>query len=186
VHAVDCEAELWRIMHATLLDPDYLSGGLQAGLAQHQEADRIRSERMAAIETQLTQQRRRLEAHVDKFVQAGDGEFAATIRRRADDIEALITQLTAQRAELAAVRSDGLSVEEATAITTIADEIRAGLDQATSEERRHLIELFDVRGTVHLDPNGIKLGRKHRFRIEWQARIPLRDRAGQFQNWYAT
>jgi hypothetical protein len=60
------------------------------------------------------------------------------------------------------------------------------MEIATTEERRQLIEKLDVRGAVFLDrEKGIKLSR-HRtnlFRIEWHARIPLCDSAGQFNNW---
>jgi hypothetical protein len=45
-------------------------------------------------------------------------------------------------------------------------------------ERRHLLELLDVRGTVYRDQDGpqtVRLGRIHRHRIDWQAR-PRRKR----------
>jgi hypothetical protein len=47
------------------------------------------------------------------------------------------------------------------------------LDEATPVERRQLLETLRLRGRVLADPKGLPLGRCNRFKIEWEARIPL-------------
>jgi len=70
-------------------------------------------------------------------------------------------------------RGDGLSETEVAAITRFAETARAGLEAATPEDRRRLYETLRLRARVAVDPTGTRLGRRNRFRIEWQAAIPL-------------
>jgi site-specific DNA recombinase len=181
VHAVDLEAELWRIVEVTLLDPAYLMAGLDAGVAHHQEADRIRGDRMATIDRELIKARAHMTNLVDKLAEGGI--FGDAVRSKADELERTITGLERQKHELSEAPSAGLSPEDATAIQAFASEIRAGLAHATTAERRTLIELLDIRAAVFLADDGVKLGRKYRFRIEWAARIPLGDSVSPLNNW---
>ncbi len=68
-----------------------------------------------------------------------------------------------------------LSADEASAIESLAAEVRDGLTLATPAERRQLFELLRVQGTVHRDPDGVRLGRKWTFRIDWEGAIQLSD-----------
>jgi hypothetical protein len=180
VHAVDLEAELWRLLRATLLDPDALQIGLDAAQAQYAETDRLRQDRLAAHDAELAKQRKRLDVLTSGLADAGDGEVYASILRQAKEVEHLIGRTNAERTALAAIRTEGLSATDADALSAFADDIRAGFDQATPEDRRRLYELIHVRGTVYADPDGIKLGRKHHFRIDWQAAIPLSNSNNDF------
>jgi hypothetical protein len=94
----------------------------------------------------------------------------------------LLARLDDERAELAAVRSEGLTASEAGAIEAFAAEIREGMALATRPELRQLYELLRVRGKVYFDAGGIRLGRKHSFRVEWTAAIQLLDSASRFRN----
>jgi hypothetical protein len=183
VHAVHAEAELWRVLNATLLDADFLAAGLAAGVADHEAADRVRRDRLSAVDAELAKQRRRLDNQTDQLADAGSGELRASILRRAKEIEVLIARLAAERADLAAVRGEGLSPDEADAIRTFADRAREGLALATPADRRDLYETLDLRGTVRLatadDADAVRLGRKYRFRIDWTGRIPLVNSAGR-------
>jgi hypothetical protein len=88
----------------------------------------------------------------------------------------LLGRLNAERADLAAVRSDGLSPDEAGSIEAFAAELaemHQGLVDATPAELRELIDTLDVRGALYADPGGVALGTKHRFLIDWTARVPL-------------
>ncbi len=173
VHAADMEAELTRIIGETLLDPHNLAAGLAAGVSQHRESGRMRAERLEALDSEIAKQRKRLDSLVDGLADTGAGEARQAVLRRLKDVEDLIDRFAHERAELAAVRTDGLSREEATAIEAFAAEMRRGLDQAAPSDLRELFQAIGVRGTIHADPNGVTLGRKHAFRIEWTARIEL-------------
>jgi site-specific DNA recombinase len=178
VHAADLEGELWRKLETTLFDPGFLGAALAAGVAQHQQADRLRRDRLAAIDAELAKHRRRLDGLVDELADLGP-ESREAVRRRMQDAEAVIVRLAAERDDLAAVRSDGLSREEADDVEAFAAELaamHAALTDATPAELRELIDVLDVRGAVYSAPKGIALGRKHRFVIDWTARIRLSDK----------
>jgi site-specific DNA recombinase len=182
VHAVDLEEELWSILGETLLDVDYLAAGLEAARTKHDEADQLRKERLDAQDAQIARQRQRLDNLATKIADAGDGEAFAALMRQSKDIEALLDRFTKEKAELAALHADGLSSDDALEIEAFAEQIREGLAYATPADRRRLYELLQLRGKVYLDPDGVRLGRKHSFRIEWQAPIQLRHNSSRFRN----
>lgn len=181
VYAVGLEEELIRRLRETLLDAANLAAGLDAARSEHDRADGLRRDRLAAIDAEVGRLRTRLQAMVDELIDAGP-ESKEAIRRKMTEAETLIARLDGERAELAAVRSDGLSMSEADAIEAFAAEIRKGVDGATRSDLRDLYELLRVRGKVHFDEGGIRLGRKHSFRIEWTAAIQLLDSASRFKN----
>jgi hypothetical protein len=112
---------------------------------------------------------------------AGSGEFLDALTRQAKEIEPLIERLVQERAELAAIRTDGLSDDDALEIEVFAKQIGEGLSYATPADRRLLYELLQLRGKVYFDPDGVRLGRKHSFRIEWQASIELRHNSSRLR-----
>lgn len=175
VHAADLEAELWRTLEAALFDPNHLGAALAAGVAQHQAADRLRAERLVVIDGELTRLRKRLDALVDEVLDLGP-ESREAVRRRMKETEDLIARFAAERADLAAVRSEGLSAAEARGIEAFAAELAAmhdALARATPAELRELIDRLDVRGVVYAAADGVRLGTKHRFVIDWTSRIRL-------------
>ena len=175
IHAADLEAELWRQLEATLFDPNYLGAALAAGVAKHQDADRLRAERLSVIDAEVAKQRKRLDALADDLADLGL-ESREAVRRRMKEAEELIGRLGSERADLTAVRSEGLSSDEASGIEAFAAELadmHHGLVNATPAELRALIDTLDVRGAVAVSTGGIALGRKHRFAINWTARINL-------------
>lgn len=175
VHAGDLEAELLRILYATLLDEDRLAAGLSAGVHQRAESDRLRADRLAAIDAQIAGHRKRLDGLAGDLLDAGEGEFRAAIRRRAEEIEGIIARLVRDRENLASMQGDGLSAEAAGSIAAFAAEVREGLDNATTADLMHVYDLLQIRGTVYTDPKGVRLGRKHRYLIDWQGAIQLRS-----------
>jgi site-specific DNA recombinase len=172
VFAPALEAELQRILTATVLDEEHLGRGLAAAREQHDRADAIRNDRLSAIDAEIARHRKRLEAMVDELIDAGPAAKEA-IRKRIDESETLIARLDRERAELAAVRTEGLSGEEADAIQTFAAHVREGLADFTPADWRRLYEVLRIRGTLYLDPEDVRLGRYHAFRIEWDGAIRL-------------
>jgi len=175
VHAVALEAELWRILGATLLDRDFLTAGLDGARVEHDRAGAVRQERFAALDTELNRQRKRLDNLSDAIADANDGEARASLLRRAQDVQQLIERLSTERADLDVVRSKGLSPAEAASIRSFAAQIADGLAKATAADRREVCDVLQIRGRVYFDPDGVLIGRKHRFRIEWSESIPLLD-----------
>ena len=183
VHAGDLEAELWDALSTTVLDPEYLSVGLEDARRKHASSDDLRRDRLAATDGEIKLARKRLDAITLRLIDAEIGsEASASLERTQDDIEKQIQKLVTDRAQLAAVRSEGLSEDEVLSIQTFANDVRAGLDRATTADRRRLYELLNVRGVVTVDPEGVLIGRKHRFRIDWTAAIPLRHSGSRLRN----
>lgn len=176
------EAESWSTLGAKLLNPEYLAAGLEVAQTQHDQANHLRQERLAAIDREIARQRRQLDTQVEQMAAVGSGEVLAAMVRRAKEIEPLIERLLKDRAELAAVPSEGLSAGDALEIEAFAEQMRAGLEHATTADLRRLYELLQVRGSVYLDPEGVRLGRKYIYRIEWQASLPLLDQSSRFKN----
>jgi hypothetical protein len=53
--------------------------------------------------------------------------------------------------------------------------VRAGLTAVTLAERRQVVQLLQLQGTVRQDANdGVRLGR-HAFTIQWEAALTLPD-----------
>ncbi len=100
--------------------------------------------------------------------------------RRAKEVEATIAKLNAERGQLTSSPGPGLSDTEAEAIREFAATAQVGLELATPAERRQLYETLRLRGRVLADPEGMLLGKRNRFKIEWEARIPLVHTAAGF------
>jgi site-specific DNA recombinase len=177
VNANAIEAEVWRTLTVTLLNADYLRAGLDAAQTEHEQADGLRVDSIHANEREIAKQRKRLDSLAADLVSFPEGEFRASIRRQAQDIEGIIAKLQAQRAELEARPSSGLSAADANAIIHFAEQIQAGMEHASPADRRQLYQQLQIRGTVSsaepADPQAVRLGRKHCYRIDWQASIPL-------------
>ena len=102
-------------------------------------------------------------------------ETDRALKALAADIEGTIARLLAEQAELAAEPAPGLTAEDAASVHEFAAEIRDGLDKATQDDRQHLYRILKLRGRVRLDENGVLLGKRHRFEVEWTAAIELRN-----------
>ncbi|MDP9364993.1 MAG: recombinase family protein, partial [Chloroflexota bacterium] len=126
-HATDLEAELWRILGETLLDEDHLAAGLKAARAEHERGDRLRRERLAALDAEVGRQRHRLDGLASRLADAGDGEFFAALLRQAKEIETLIGRLDRERADLGGAGGGGLSEAGALEIERFAAEAQTGL-----------------------------------------------------------
>ncbi|MBA3414163.1 MAG: hypothetical protein H0U10_02930, partial [Chloroflexia bacterium] len=179
VPARHLEAEAWRVLSETLLHPGVLAAGLEAARSAHGEGGRLRRDRRDAIDAEIAKHRRTLDALADKLTDTSGGEFFDAIVRRAKECEAIIAKLNADRAQLAATPSEGMSDAEVDSIIRFAETARRGMEAATPHDRRVLYETVRLRARVSSDHEGVQLGRRNRFRIDWEARIPLLDSASR-------
>jgi DNA invertase Pin-like site-specific DNA recombinase len=173
VPSIAVEAEAWRIVSETLLNVDILAAGLDAARSTRDAAERVRRDQRSVIDAEIAKHRKTLDSLVDQLVKLESAALVEAVDRRAKELEAMISNLTRQRDTLIAGPGDGLTDAEATAIHEFAATARIGLAEATSAERRQLFEMLRLRGRVLADSEGLLLGRRNRFKIEWEARIPL-------------
>jgi hypothetical protein len=173
VPSIAVEAEAWRIVSDTLLNVDILAAGLDAARSTRGAAERVRRDQRAVIDAEIAKHRKTLDSLVDQLVKLESAALIEAVDRRAKELEGMIANLVRQRDALIAGPGDGPTDAEATGIREFAATARLGLDEATPPERRQLFETLRLRGRVLADPEGLLLGRRNRFRIEWEARIPL-------------
>lgn len=174
VHAESIESVLWSDLTATLLDPAYLREGLAGARAQHDTANQVRCDRIEVMEKEMRSCQNRLDRLTLSLADATNDAVADAVMRQMDTLGRQLQQVTRERDQLASFRPSGLSEDDVLAIERFAQEVRAGIEYATPADRRRLYEQLRLRGTIHMDPDGVLLGRKHRFRIEWDGAIQLR------------
>ena len=86
------------------------------------------------------------------------------------------------RSELEAEPSAGLSAADVVAVEQFAAEVRQGIDHAGPRDRRRFFELLKLRLNVRRDDEaGIKLARRHRFGLNYQAVIELVDNSSEYK-----
>ncbi len=178
LHANDLEAELWRVLDTTLFDDATLDDALAAARDQHDHADGLRHDRLAAIDAEIARQRKRLQALVDELIDAGPlGKDA--IRQRMKEAETLITRLDGEAAQLRRVPGEGVSAENEAEIRAAVALARAGLALMTDAQRGDFLDRIRLRATVYAAPadddDAVRIGRKHRFRIDWGSVLRLSD-----------
>ena len=70
VPAIPIEAEAWRIVSETLLNPDMLAAGLDAARSTRGDAERVRRDQRAVIDAEIAKHRKTLDTLVDQLVDA--------------------------------------------------------------------------------------------------------------------
>jgi hypothetical protein len=147
---------------------------LEAGLAAAQAVQRT------AIDSEPARTRKALDSLVEKLQTIERRETFDAVVRRAKEHEATNTSLNEQRRQLAITPVAGIIDAAADALRTFAVTARNGPDEATPAERREPYEILRLRASVYRDPEGVQIGRRNRFPIEWEARIPLLHSASRF------
>jgi len=174
VPVADLEAYTWQQVCQALLDPDRLAEGMAASRTQHDQANIQRFERIAIVDAEIREKRTRLDKIAERLLDAErGGELEALWKRQAKETDETLQRLKTERTALEAMRAEGLSAEDAESLEAFAAEVREGFESFTPADVRHVFELLQLRGTVRLDPNGVKLGRAHTYRIDWEARVSI-------------
>jgi site-specific DNA recombinase len=164
------EAECWRALSDTLLNPDVLAAGLAAAQTERSDADARRQADLAVFDAELAQRRKRLSSQLDELIDAGP-EAKAALREKIAENERAIGKLDRERNALREGPQDGLSAADALSITTFAAQARAGLEAASPAERLALIDQLRVQGVIR--HGGDVRIRRHAYTLEWSAAIPL-------------
>jgi site-specific DNA recombinase len=179
VNALALEAHTWGAVAATLLDDEWLRAGLDAHQRDYAEAVARREARVSEIETVIARERAQLRAIAAKHLAADPGgELEAIYLDAAKRCEARIAALEAEHASARSLASEGLSPDDVQSLQAFAAEVRAGLGYLGDGEKRRIYELMNLRGAVRTDPAGVRVGQRHRYVIDWQAVLPLRNSDG--------
>jgi site-specific DNA recombinase len=190
--AAPLEADVWQRVSQALLHPEHLQEGLAAAQEEHTAARERRQARLETIDREIERLRTRFDRITDERLDAARGsETERALKAKAAEVEATIQRLAAQRAAFAAEPMPGLSPEEQLELTAFATdlaagvfeaEIAAGVEAASPADRRRIYQLLHLGGTVRLDPeHGLKLGRKHRFAVDWKGLIELQNGGSEYK-----
>ena len=186
VRAEHVQAAVWDVVREALMDADRLRAGLDAAREEHERAIANRGDRTEIIDREIERQRSRIERILDELLETP--KWTESYRglvdrqRRAEDT---IRRLHRERANLEASPPVGLSSVAAAELEQFAQEVGAGLNVASTSERRWVLERLRLTGTARLDPNGVRFGRlNHRFSLELNACIRLQ--AGHPDRWSLT
>lgn len=176
VLATAIEGHIWERITATLLDPERLEVGLKASREQHEHAGRRKAERLAGYDKEIDRLRLRLgRITAERLEYERGSENERVLRGMADGIEADIQRLVAERTAVEAEPTGGISTADAQTLQTFAAKMRHGLTSATTNERRQVLKLLNLRATVQEDENGPLKVRRHRFTVRVEAALELQD-----------
>lgn len=176
VLAADLDAYTWEMISGTLLDAENLAQGLDAARQQNEASTQRRRQQIEIIDRESARTSQRLDRAMEELLDVERGsERAAKLRHDAREMEATIKRLHTERTALEAMPAPGLNPTHLAALEAFAEEIRAGLAEATPAQRRELYSLLQLQGRVSLDPErGRPFGHHYRYCIEWEAVIRLR------------
>jgi len=182
--SVPLEAAAWCLIVNTLLDVENLRKGLSAARGEHDSANARRRERVQTLDAEIARLRTRVSRIVAQRLEADPGgEIDRALLDAGKEAETQISRIESERQRLAEPVGVGLSQEAAIGIEQFAAEAAAGIELATPAHRRRLFHMVDLRATIRVDPSGsVKIGRKHRYSIDWSARIPLVNHDGRLND----
>jgi hypothetical protein len=69
-----------------------------------------------------------------------------------------------------------LTEEQYVTLSELAAKVGVGAERIAAPDRRRIVQLLDVRGSVRCDPEGAVRGRRHAFRVDWEAILLDRPR----------
>ena len=103
-------------------------------------------------------------------------ELDQMLLREMREREHSLRSLQVAHNELATMRVEGLSSEEAASLVAFTVEVCAGINAVTSAERRRIYQILQLTAQVSRVPEAIKLGQRHHYSLEWRAAIPIHGR----------
>jgi site-specific DNA recombinase len=174
VFAPSLESHVWHLVTETLLNPDALRAGLAAAHAEHDEAIQQQQARVAILDQEIARQRTRLQkVALQRLDVETGGELDQILLGAAQETERTISSLQLERTRIMANPAPGLSLEQVNALEAFAAQVREGIAAATPSDIRRIYEAIALRGTIRVDPNGIRIGRRLHFTCDWDAYLPL-------------
>lgn len=173
VPAGPLEELAWASVTAAAFDLENLRQGLASARAERTEAESARADRLASFDRQIGEQNARLRRLAGAIADAGDRELGRLLMQQAKETEALAERLKRERDELGAEPLEGLGEEELLSLERFVTEAADGAETAAGPARREQYEKLRVRARVTVDPEGVPLGQRHRFGVEWDGRIRI-------------
>jgi len=149
VRADYADAAAWEWIGQFLADPAALARGLQAEQSQRAEATRPLRDRLAVVDSLLSDRQNQLEKLLDLYL---DGNFPRDVLTgRQKQLEDGIAALARERVALAGqLEQESLTEDQVCSIIEYAGEVARGLEVAeqSHEARRRVVDMLDVHVTL--------------------------------------
>ena len=143
---------MWEAIRAVLVNPAALWEGHRAQETQVVEARKRLSERLEVLLKLSGKSEQKLQALTDTYLDPDIGMKKDEYARLRREIEA---EMSGRRREIAELRkrkeATSISEEQIHAVEEFASEIRQGIDSLNFEEKRKVLHLLGIRGTVRHD-----------------------------------
>ncbi len=148
----DVDRVVWNWLADLIKNPQAVMGGLQDSQDGSVQENQALLDRLAMIERQIQDQDTQLGKILDLYL-SGDFERDMLTERKVR-LENNIANLRKEYQEtLAMVEKVTLTDSQMTEIQEFCDSIRDRVDTASFEEKRQLLEMFDVRGKLTVENN---------------------------------
>ena len=145
------EPAVWGWVADLLLHPDQLAEGLRARQAEAEEEAKALRDRLGLVEKSIADHDRQIEKLLDLYLSGDDFPKELLTQRKKELVKAR-EELEEERATLAraleAATVSDAAIEE---VEAFCRQVREGLEHATFEDKRRIIELLDVRGQLAVE-----------------------------------
>ena len=148
----DVDFTMWNWLVSLIKNPQALIAGLQEKQTNSVEENQVLLDRLAMIENQIADQEIQLGKILDLYL-TGDFERGMLTERKLR-LETNIVNLRKEHLEISsAIEKLTLTDDQISEIQEFCDGIRDRVDTASFDEKRQLLELFDVRGKLAIENN---------------------------------
>jgi len=146
----DVDHAVWEWLRNTLLHPENIAIGLQNVQQETIRANQALYDRLDLIQGRIEDTIRQQAKLLDLYL--SDNFPKEMLQERKARLEETLSNLRKEQADISShLQTTVLSDDQIEDIKAFCDEIRDRLDNATFEQKRQLIDMLDVRGTLAIE-----------------------------------
>jgi len=146
----DVDDAIWNWVKGLLESPENLAEGLQGMQEESMRANQSLYDRLIMIEDQITETERQLEKLLDLYL--NENFPKEMLQERKTNLDTTLSNLKREKADLAShLQTTTVTIEQIAGIEAFCAKIREGLDIATFEQKRQVIDMLDVRGKLAIE-----------------------------------
>ena len=146
----DLDNTIWGWVRALLEDPENIRAGLQGMQEEAERANQSLYDRLEIIQKQIEDNQRQLQKLLDLYL--NDDFPREMLQERKVRLEETLIYLRKEHNELLSqLHATQVTDEQIEEIEAICAQVRDGLDTATFEQKRQLIDMLDVRGKLAIE-----------------------------------
>jgi site-specific DNA recombinase len=146
----DLDNTIWGWVRALLEDPENIRAGLQGMQEEAERANQSLYDRLEIIQNRIEENQRQLQKLLDLYL--NDDFPREMLQERRACLEETLMKLRQENVELSShLHAITVTDEQIEDIESICAQVRDGLDTATFEQKRQLIDMLDVRGKLAIE-----------------------------------